>query len=78
MSKRCASRILPSSPETTYYLALTVVMAFVTLFFQRRDQHRAALREVDTPADVTGDNHKSVETTGLKMAEMAETKISLA
>ena len=53
-------------------------MVFVTLFFQRRDRRRAALRKVNAPADVTGDNHKRAETIGLKKAEIAETDISLA
>jgi hypothetical protein len=44
-------------------------MAFITLFFQRRDQRRAVLCEVKTPADFTGDSHKSAETIGSKKAE---------
>jgi hypothetical protein len=51
-------------------------MALTTLYFQRRDQRRAALREVRAPADVTGDNHKSAETINLK--EQAEAEISPA
>jgi len=62
-----------ASPETTYCLVSTVVLALATLYFQRRDQRRAALREVITPADVTGDD-KSAETIDLK--KQAETEVS--
>jgi hypothetical protein len=55
-------------------------MVLATLYFRRRDQRRAALeaalREVKTPANVTGDNYKCEETIDLK--KQAETEISLA
>jgi hypothetical protein len=49
-------------------------MTLTTLYFQRRDQRRAELREVKLPADVTGEKDKSAETIDLK--KQAETEIS--
>ena len=41
-------------------------MALTTLYFQRRDQRRAALREVNTTADVVRDTHKNSESIEFK------------
>ncbi|KAH9985455.1 MFS general substrate transporter [Russula vinacea] len=71
-------RVFKGNVTTVFINFSMIVMAFVTLFFQRRDRRRAALRKVNAPADVTGDNHKRAETIGLKKAEIAETEISLA
>ena len=51
-------------------------MALTTLYFQRRDQRRATLREVRAHPDIAEDNHKSAETINLK--EQAEAEISPA
>jgi hypothetical protein len=64
MSKQRASRIFHF--VTTYCPVLIVVMALTTLYFQRRDQRRAAFREVKTLADVIGDDHKDAESIDFK------------
>jgi hypothetical protein len=55
-------------------LPRTVVMALTTLYFQRRDQRRAALCEVKASDDVTEDSHKGAET--IDSEKQAQNEIS--
>lgn len=46
---------------------LTVVAAFSTLYFQRRDQRRAAKTEIRTPGDITDyEGHESTKSIDTK------------
>lgn len=56
MSKYHAPHILPLSHLR---FVSTVVMASLTLYFQRRDERRAALSEVERTTDATGGNHEA-------------------
>jgi len=43
-----------------------------TLYFQRRNQHRATLSEIGTPAAIAGDDQESTENICLKKQAEAE------